>query len=209
MSNKLLLIGAGGHCKSVLDSIDRYEYDEIAIIDKNLIGEKIMGIDVIGSDDDLKALFNDGYNLAFISIGNIEIRTKLYMILKEIGFEIPTIIDKSAAVSKFAKINQGVFIGKNSVVNADAHIGIASIVNTGSIVEHDCIIKDFVNIAPNVTLGGNVKIGQFANIGLSSVIRENLIIGEKSIIGMGSVVVNSIDDNILAYGNPCVEVKKL
>ncbi len=210
MSKRLLLIGGGGHCKSVLDSALDLGYDDIAIIDqKENIGKSIMGIRIIGCDDDLQSLFDSGYQSAFIVIGNINIREKIYINLKEIGFQIPTIIDNTAIISKFAKVGQGVFIGKGCIVNINAIIGDFAIINTGSIIEHDCQIGDFVNIAPSVTLAGEVTIGEKSNIGLNSCIREQVIVGENTVVGMGSVVTKDVKNYVVAYGNPCREVKTL
>lgn len=214
MNKKILLVGGGGHCKSVLDSLlELNTYLEIGIIDKkDKIGSSVLGIPVIGCDDDLPVLFDNGYKYAFVtvgSIGNPSLRIKLYNILSDIGYEIPYIIDPSAKVSKYAKIEQGVFIGKRSIVNAGSLIQKGSIINSGAIVEHDCQIGAFSHIAPGAVLGGEVIVGENSHIGLNATIRQQVNIGSNSLIGMGSVVLKNIADNVIAYGNPCREVKKL
>lgn len=214
MSKKILLIGGGGHCKSVLDSLLELDgYIEIGIIDKKEnIGSTVMGAPVLGCDDDLRALFNDGYKYAFVtvgSIGNASLRIKLYNILSEIGYEIPSIIDLSAKVSKYANIGQGVFIGKQSLINAGSLIEKGAIINSGTIIEHDCQIGAFAHIAPGAILGGGVTVGENSHIGSNAAIKQQVNIGSNSIIGMGSVLLQNIEDNIMAYGNPCREVKKL
>lgn len=212
MQKNILLIGGGGHCKSVLDSILQLnEYLKIGIIDKkDKIDSSVMGIPVVGCDQNLKNLFHNGYKYAFITLGSIgdsSIRKKLYDKLIKIGFKIPIIIDPSASVSKSAMIESGVFIGKQSIVNSDSIIRKCSIINSGSIVEHDCQIGDFVHIAPGAVLGGNVHIGENSHIGLNASIKQQVKIGANTMIGMGSIVLNDIDDNIIAYGNPCREAK--
>lgn len=214
MNKKILLIGGGGHCKSILDSIlELNEYEEIGIIDKKeYIGSSIMGISVIGCDDDLPTLFNSSYKYAFVTIGSIGnpfLRIKLFNLLSEIGFEIPCIVDSSAIVSKYSKIEQGVFIGKQCIVNAGTHIQKGSIINSGAVIEHDCRIGAFAHIAPGVVLGGDVTIGNNSHIGINVSVKQQVQIGSNSIIGMGSVVLKNIHDSILAYGNPCMEVKNL
>lgn len=214
MNKKILLIGGGGHCKSVLDSlIELNEYNEIAIIDKKEnIGNTVMGVKVVACDDDLPILYNNGYSYAFITIGstgNPHLRVKLYSYLNEIGFEFPNIIDPSAKISSYAKLDKGIFIGKKVIINVDATIGRGAIINSGSIVEHDCKLGEFVHIAPGVVLGGTVKIGNRTHIGLNTTVRQQTHIGSDTIVGMGSVVTKNIDNRILAYGNPCREVKKL
>lgn len=214
MSRKILLIGGGGHCKSVLDTLlELHDYDEIGIIDKKeYIGTHILGVPVIGCDDDLQFLFNNGYKHGFItvgSIGNPVNRIKLYNLISKIGFEIPNIIDKSATVSRYAKLENGVFVGKKSIVNAESLIQKGCIINSASVIEHECKIGSFVHVAPGVVLGGEVEVGDNTHIGSNSVIKQQIRIGTNSIIGMGSVVVKNINSQVLAYGNPCVEVERL
>ena len=214
MNKKILLIGGGGHCKSVLDSLlELNEFREIGIVDKKEnVGKSVMGVPVVGCDDDLPTLFRDGYGHAFVtvgSIGNPTLRIKLFNLLTEIGYEIPAIIDGSAKVSKHAKIEQGVFIGKQSTINAGTLIQKGAIINSGSIVEHDCEIGTFTHIAPGAVLGGEVVIGENSHVGSNATVKQQIHIGSNSIIGMGSVVLQNIDSNTMAYGNPCREVKKL
>ena len=67
-------------------------------------------------------------------------------------------IHPTAVVSKYAKIGKGTQVLATAVINAAATIGNHCIVNTGAIVEHDCVLEDYVHIAPNATLGGGVKL---------------------------------------------------
>jgi len=214
MNKKILLIGGGGHCKSVLDSLlELNEYAEIGIVDKKVnIGKSVMGVPVVGCDDDLRSLFIDGYKYAFVtvgSIGNPSLRIKLFQLLRETGYEIPVIIDDSAVVSKYARIEQGVFVGKQSIINAGTFIQKGSIINSGSIVEHDCQIGAFSHIAPGTVLGGEVIVGENSHVGSNATVKQQIHIGSNSIIGMGSVVLQNINSHTMAYGNPCREVKKL
>ncbi|MDD4781955.1 MAG: acetyltransferase [Tissierellia bacterium] len=214
MNKKLLLIGGGGHCKSVLDSIlPSNEYSEIGIIDKNENnGGSILGIPIIGCDDDLSKLYHDGYHSAFVTVGSIakpSLRIKLYKMLETIGFEIPNIIDLTAIVSNQVKMERGIFIGKNVVVNVGTSIKDGSIINTASTIEHDCIINQFCHIAPGSVLCGEVEVGENTHVGAGSIIRQQIKIGSNTIIGMGSVVLKDIKGNVVAYGNPCKEVKSL
>lgn len=214
MNKKLLLIGGGGHCKSVLDSIlPSNEYTGIGIIDKNESSSgSVLGIPIIGCDDDLSKLYHDGYHYAYVTVGSTgeqSLRIKLYKMLETIGFEIPNIIDLTAIVSSHVKMERGIFIGKNVVVNAGTSIMDGSIINTASTIEHDCIISQFCHIAPKSLLCGEVEVGDNTHIGAGSVIKQQIKIGSNSIIGMGSVVLKDIKSNVVAYGNPCKEVKSL
>ena len=208
--NKLLLIGGGGHCRSVLDCVlSTNHYQHIGIID-NDSSASALGIPVIGTDDDLLKLKNEGWTDAFISVGSIGstvLRRKLYQMVNNMGFTVPSIIDPSAIFAKGTSFGKGVCVGKRVVVNTGSQIGTCAILNTGSIIEHDCIIGDFVHISPGATLCGQVAVGDDSHVGAGSVVRQGIQIGSETVIGAGSVVVKDIPDNMKVYGNPCKAVE--
>lgn len=206
----ILLLGGGGHCKSVLDSLVKLNrYDRIGIV-LNEIDESVNKLaPVVGCDDDLIKLFNAGWDSAFVavgSIGNTHLRKKLYFDLTNIGFRLPSIVDPSSVLASHVKLGPGCYIGKNAVINEDSTIAECAIINTGAIIEHDCSIDKFVHVAPGTVLCGNVKVGAYSHIGAGSVVKQGLNIGSKTLIGIGSVVTHSIADNLIAYGNPCREI---
>ncbi|WP_273130286.1 acetyltransferase [Bacillus weihaiensis] len=212
MSKKILLIGGGGHCKSVLDALlTTDKYSKIVIIDqKENIGETILSVPIVGCDDDLPRLYQQGFTEAFItvgSIGNPKLRVQLFNLVEKIGFHVPNIIDETAIISKYANLSRGVFVGKNAVINAGSFIHKGAIINTSVIIEHDCLVDEFSHIAPGTVLCGDVKIGNRTHIGANSVIKQQTSIGENTIIGMGSTVLTDIGNNTIAYGNPCKEVR--
>lgn len=203
---KIILVGAGGHCKSVLDSIkESNQYEIVGIIEKSICNGKVLDVDIIGDDNMLKSFYESGINNAFItvgSIGDVRIRRKIYNNLKSIGFKIPVIIDKTAVVSKYAEIEEGVFIGKGAVVNANAIIKSNAIINTGAIVEHDCVIGEFAHLSPRSTLCGEVEVGSNTHIGASAIVIQGIKIGENSIVGAGSVIVKDVEEQQKVFGNP-------
>ncbi len=214
MNKKIVLLGGGGHCKSVLDSLLLTQaYSEIVVVDKKEnIDKSILGVTIIGCDEDLPDLYERKYNHAFVtlgSIGNPLTRVRLFEKLEHIGFEILNIIDPSAVISEHATLEKGVFIGKNVVVNAGSYVGKGAIINTSSTIEHDCVIGQFSHIAPGSVLCGAVQIGANTHVGSRSVIKQGVRIGPNTVIGMGSVVLKNIPANVMAYGNPCREVKVL
>lgn len=209
MEKKLLLIGGGGHCRSVLDSVLALNiYDKVAMIDRE--NTSMLGVKVIGSDKDIPVLFKDGWQEAFItvgSVGNTAIRRRLYQMVKEIGLAVPTITDPSASVAQYAMIKEGVYIGKRAVVNTGAVIGECAIINTGAIIEHDCAIGQFAHVSPGTILCGQVMVGDDTHVGAGAVVRQQLSVGNNVLIGIGSVIVRDIPDKSKAIGNPCKVVE--
>ena len=209
MEKKLLLIGGGGHCHSVIDSVLALKsFDSIGIVDPS--DADYNGVPVVGADEDIPSLIKDGWTYAFItvgSVGNTAIRRRLYEMVISLGLTIPAIIDPTAVLAKDAVIQEGVYIGKKAIVNAGSVIDKCAIINTGAIVEHDCHIGEFSHISPGTVLCGQVSVGKDSHVGAGSVVRQQTVIGSNTLIGMGSVVVKDMPDDVKAFGNPCKVVK--
>lgn len=191
---KLVLIGGGGHCKSVLDAALRMDaFQEIVILDPNLpIRSEVMGCAVYGDDDKLDELRKKGFEEAFITVGCVgdtSLRRKLAKKADRYNFTYPCVIDPSAVVSEFAKLERGIFVGKNAVINSGAKIGEHSIINTGAIVEHDCHIGAFTHVAVGVTLCGDCNIEEDVFIGAGATLIQGLKIERNRFIKAGEVVV--------------------
>lgn len=207
-NKKLVLLGGGGHCKSVLDTLLRSnEFSEIVICDPALPkGSPLFGFRIVGNDNMLPFLMDRGFRFAFITIASIKdtsLRRALVKKAETLGFQFPEVIDPSAVISKYAVIGNGSFIGKNVVVNADAVIGCHCILNTGSIIEHECFIGDYTHVSVGAVLCGNVHVGCDSFVGASATVKQGISIGERAIIGAGSVVMKDLPSAVKAYGNPC------
>ena len=124
---KIILIGGGSHCKSVIDVVEQEgRFKIMGIIDNaEFLGNKVLGYSVIGSDLNLKT-FSKKYDYALITVGQIKsplVRMKLFSLVKEAGFSLPIIISPNAYVSKHSKIGAGTIVMHNAIVNANAFIG--------------------------------------------------------------------------------------
>ena len=205
MKKRLLLIGGGGHCRSVLDSVLAANvYDGIGIVDPD--GTPCLGIPVVGRDEDLPRLYSEGWTDAVITVGSVGdtgLRRRLYATVKAIGFSLPAVVDPTAAVGKDAALGEGTFVGKQAVINAGARTGVCAIVNTGAILEHDCRIGDFSHVSTGAVLCGQVMVGNDAHIGAGSTVRQSIRIGDGALVGIGSTVVKDVPGGVKAYGNPC------
>lgn len=204
----IIIVGFGGHAKSVADSIIRSEkYNIAGYTDKKKCD---CDFHYLGTDDELKKLHACGIDKAVLGVGfmgNSFVRDLLAASLTEIGFELPAIIDPSAIIARDAVIGEGSFIGKNTVVNADSHVGQYCIINTGAIVEHENIIGDYSHIAVGAVLCGNVIVGKHSFIGANTAVIQGITIGKSTVVGAGSVVNENLPDNCTAVGIPAKIIK--
>ena len=197
--DKILLIGAGGHARSCIDVLEEENQFEIAgLIEKGeSISNKSLGYPVIGTDDDLKVL-RQQYKNALITVGQIKspkIRIKLFQLLKELDFTLPTIISPEAYVSKHSQIGEGSIIMHGVIINANAKIGNNCNINSRALIEHDAVIGDHCHIATGAIINGEVSVGNETFIGSGAVTRQAISIGENCVIGAGVVLKNDIESN--------------
>jgi len=189
---KIILLGGGGHCKSVIDVIElEKKYKIHGIVDKpKFLGSKILGYKVIGSDLDLEYLAKK-YKNAIITVGQIQsplVRIKLFNLARKAGFKFPPIISPRAYVSKYSRIGMGTIVLHNVVVNSNVSIGNNCIINTKSLIEHDCEISDHCHISTCATINGSVKIRSKCFIGSNATVRDGITIKENSFIKANSLV---------------------
>lgn len=202
----LIVIGAGGYAKSVVDSVDFCLYEIKGFIDDYKDDEEHLGYPILGKN--LDCVKNPEGFFYFVAIGNNEKRTKWYKELKSKNLQIINIIDSSAMVSDYAKFGKGCFIGKMAIVNSKAVIGDNCIINTKALVEHGCHIESHVNISTNTVLNGDVCVGEMSFVGSGSIVNGQITIGENVTIGSGSVVINDVEDDTTVVGVPAKVIKK-
>jgi sugar O-acyltransferase (sialic acid O-acetyltransferase NeuD family) len=200
----LLLIGGGGHCKAVIDVIERAgEWRIAGIVDANRNLTDVSGYPLLGSDDDLPRLSRT-IGHAFITLGQIkafEVRAALYARLKQEGFSLPTIVSPLAEVSKRARLGEGTVIMHFASVGPAALVGYNTIINTKALVEHDSVVGNHCHVSTTAVLNGNVRVDDGTLIGSGTVIREGIVIGARCIVGMGSLVrVDLPPDSIYVEG---------
>ena len=206
---KLIGIGAGGHSNVIIDIlIENQEYKILGLIDKKIdLNRKIP---IIGKDKDLESIYDKKTKNIFIGLApllNIKKNKNIYSKLKKIGFNIINVIHKTATLAKKIETGEGLKVFAKSIVNPGVVLGHNVLINTGSIIEHDSIISNHVQIAPGVVMGGGVTIGESSIIGLGSRVNQGINIGKNCIIGSGTIVTKDVPDNTIYY-NKQITIKK-
>lgn len=197
MSNKYIIIGCGGHAKSILDVIMFNESDaEIIFVDENAKeNETILGFPVVNS-------YNISYEKVIVGIGD---NKKRYELSKKYYANLTSIISKKAYIGNEVKIGKGVFIAHNAYIGIFSKINDFAVVNTGAIVEHECKLGAASFIGPNSTLCGKVNIGDNTFLGADTTILPEITICSGVTIGAKSLVTRgiSLDGGGLFVGIPC------
>ena len=213
MIKNIILIGASGHAKVIIDIVEKQNvFKIIGLIDTfKETGTRVDDYTILGTEDELPKLIIE-YKIfgGIIAIGDNFLRMKIAQKITTIipDFQFVTAIHPKAIISKKVLICDGSVIMAGVVVNNNSYIGKHTILNTNSSVDHDCIIREFSSIAPGAILGGNVEINICSAISLGANVIENMNIGKHSIVGAGALVVNSIGDNKIAYGIPAKNIRQ-
>lgn len=209
MTLKILIIGASGHGKVILDILQQDINVEVTgFIDDDLSrhGQKVNGIQVIGGFSIIQNLLAEIDN-GIVGIGDNLIRAAFFAKMQNAGLDAITTIHPSAVIAKTAKIDCGTVIAANAVINPDAEIGENCIINTGATIDHDNLIADHVHISPGVNLAGNVSIGEYSHVGIGASVINGIVIGKNVTIGAGAVVIRDISDNAVVAGIPAKIIK--
>lgn len=202
---KIIIIGAGGNSKVIIDLIhSRIQSGEklqiMGILDDDEDKTELMGYSSLGTVKSMVKYYGSS-DIYFINgIGNNEIRKEVFENHNQAQYY--TAIHPSALIGSGVVIGAGSVVMPGAIINADSNIGKQVLINTGAIIEHDNIIGDFVHVASGVTTAGNVKIGETSMLGTGAKVIQGLKIGKNTMIGAGAVVISDIPDDCTAVGVP-------
>lgn len=212
MSLPVIVIGAGGHARVLIEALRLCSTPILGIVDADI--EKrdanLSGVPVIGNDDEILKYRPDEVALvnAVGSVKRTERRQEIFDRFKEAGYIFAVVIHPSAVIASDAVIEEGVQIMAGAIVQPGCVIGRNTIINTKASADHDCSIGCDVHLAPGVTLSGNVRIGNGTHVGTGSSVIQGITIGKNSVIGAGAAVIKDIPDNSVFTGVPAREVSK-
>ena len=209
VKENIILIGGGGHCRSVIDVIESEDkYNILGIVDANTTGT-VMGYPVLGKDEVISSLVKVGNNFV-ITVGQInssDLRVKLYTKIKKLGGVFPVIVSPLAYVARTALIQEGTVILHHVLINSNVKIGINNIINTGALIEHDTVVGSYNHISTKVVINGGCEVKDNTFIGSGTIVNQEVKIESKIVIGSGSLIRNSLMKEGLYSGSPIKLIK--
>ncbi|OSZ80887.1 hypothetical protein CAP36_06510 [Chitinophagaceae bacterium IBVUCB2] len=203
MKKPIAIIGYSGHAHTGVDILIASGYTVEAYCDNEAKELNPFNLTYLGSENDPAVQEKLKYYDYFIGVGNNNpLRRKIYEAVAPILGEPVNAIHPSAVLSPSVKLKHGHFISANVSINALTELGMTAVCNTGSVIEHGCIIGDFTFIAPGAVLCGDVTIGENTFVGANSVIKQGVKVGKNVTIGAGTVIIKDIPDGATVVGNP-------
>ena len=207
MGNKKVLVwGAGGHGKVVVDAlIAGGEWEVVGILDddEKKAGTEVLGVKVFsleGGVAEVAKRLDCGRVAA--AIADNYVRFKIFQQVRRAGLELVKVIHPSAHVSRFVQMGEGVTILAGATVNPGTTMEDNVCVNTSASVDHDDYLEMSCHIFPNATVTGGVRIKQFVHVGSGAVIAPNLTLERYSYVGAGAVVLANVPEGAVAFGVP-------
>lgn len=200
----IILIGGGGHCKSVIDVAESAGYKILGILDvPENVSKSILGYKVIGTDDDIPKYVDKAEFLITVGqIKNYSVRQELAKKVHKSGGRFATIIAPDAYVSKYATVGEGTIIMHRAFLNAEVYVGNQCIINTMTNLGHEVTIGNFCHLSTGIMVCGNVTIGNGVFIGSQSVINQGVSIANDIVVSSMSCVNKSLRESGIYVGSP-------
>jgi len=196
---KAIIVGGGGHCATIGEIALAAGWNISGAADKHLSKgtNVISGIDVTDSDGHLQELFDAGVTTAFIGVGGAtssQRRKEIFETLQRIGFILPPLVHPSAHLGTDTKLGPATYVLPQAMIGPRCRIGANVIVNSSSVVAHDCIIEDHAHLTPAAVLAGNVRIGTETVVGMSATILFGVSVGAHCLIHNNVSVLMDVPD---------------
>jgi sugar O-acyltransferase (sialic acid O-acetyltransferase NeuD family) len=204
----IILIGGGGHCRSVIDVIESQgQYEIFGIVDMpDKVGTKVLGYPIIGSDSEkeLKEFKAQCPNF-LVTVGQVksaQLRKKIFHRIKVAGGQLPIIISPKAHVSKHAKVEEGTVIHHFAMINANAKVGVNCIINSRALIEHDAVVGDHCHISTHGVINGAARVGEGAMVGSNACMLPMASLPENSMLAASSILTQAVVEPGIYLGHP-------
>lgn len=186
---RLLIIGAGGHGRSVAEAfLQRGDYVLVGFLDDAVeSGQHVWDWPVLGTTAALTAC-SDWADAVFVAIGNNKLRETLYTRVKAQGLRLATVIHPAAVVSPRATVGEGSAIMAGAVVGTGARLEEGVIVNCGAVIDHDCTVEPFAHLGVNAGMAGSSVLGRRALMPAGSMLAHGVRIDADRVLHPGEAV---------------------
>ncbi|WNI75523.1 PglD-related sugar-binding protein [Enterobacter ludwigii] len=185
--HNLMILGAGGHGRTLYEMARLLGYEDIVFLDDNTSPIVDTNKLIIGKISELKSHIKNTNHIA-IGIGNNKVREQLFRQLISLGISPVTLIHPFAFVSPSATIAHGAVVLAGAVVGANAKLGAGTIVNSHSTVDHDSILDDFAHLGVGVHLAGGAVIGKSAFLQAGTAGGYNAKVDDYSVCPAGTIL---------------------
>lgn len=203
----VLVYGAGGHAKVVVDVLEEAGHRIVGILDDDVArrgttfrGYRVLGDAVVLTDAGLRDA------LVMVAIGDNQRRAVVARRAAGMGARFVVGLHPDARLSRSVEVGTGTVVMAGVVINPDVRIGEHAIINTSASIDHDCRIGDFAHISPGATLAGSVTVEAGAHVGAGASLIPGVHVGRDAVVGAGAVVIGDVPDGATVAGVPAAPI---
>lgn len=206
MNLPVIILGAGGHAKVLVDALQLAAVKIVGIVDTDAgtHGTSLLGVRVLGGEEVLP--LHDPKQVRLVnglgSVGLPEKRRQLFESFRKRGYTFQSVLHPSAVIGSGVILGEGAQIMAGAVVQTGARIGMNVILNTGVRVDHDCVVGAHAHLAPGAILCGGVRVGDASHVGAGATVIQEVVVGAGCLIGAGALVLADVPAGVTAVGVP-------
>ena len=207
----LIVVGAGGHARVLVSTLLQLGRRVSGVVDPDRSRTELLGIPYLG-DDDAISRYDQAEVLLINGIGSVASianRLRVYEFFRKRGYCFASVIHPGAIIAPEVQLADGVQIMAGAILQTGSVVEEDCIINTGARVDHDCVIRAHAHVAPGAVLSGSVHVGARAHVGVGAVVIQGVLIGSDSIVGAGAVVLSDVPESCTVVGVPArpIQVK--
>lgn len=205
MTDRLVILGAGGHARVLLDALATHD----AVVEGCLAldqpgGEWPADIPWLGNDDALSTLDPAAVRLVngVGAAGSTALRRAAFERAKEKGFTFESVVHPTSIIGTEVSLGEGAQVMAGAIVQKGTALGANALICIGAIIDHDARIAPHAFIAPGAAFSGNVALGDGAFVGTGATVIQGVNIGAGALVAAGAVVIGDVPDGETVGGVP-------
>lgn len=218
MTKPVVVVGAGGMGRCVLDVIDVVNrqallagapaLEVVGVIGNTHPDEGLLamrGVQYLGDLSKLERLPSDvGY---LVGIGSPAVRRRVDAELIKSGRPSPVLLHPNAHFGFDVQFGPGTVVCSNVSIENHVRLGRHVHVNQNATIGHDTIIDHYCTISPLAAISGNVSMELGVFVGTGATVNERLSLHTGSTVGAGAAVIDSVQSGTTVVGVPARPVK--
>ncbi len=208
MTDKVIILGGGGHALSVADVVARLRHQIIGCVAPQASAAIRALMPWLG--EDLPSPAGPSLINGIGSAGPVGARRRVYQDARAQGHRFLSVQDPSARVSEcMTRRGEGCVVMPGALINVGATLGDNVLINSGAIVEHDCTIGSHSHIASGAILCGGCRLADSVHVGAGATLIQGIEVGFGAVIAAGAVVTKNVEPLTLVAGVPAQQQRSI